>query len=501
MPGKSRSSASSLSRFWESRSSTAARSPACSAKARAVARLDHPGIATVYYVGQDADTCYMAMELVEGVPLDRMVQAVAALDEPGMTIESVLERLPIEEGSAKALRFDLPGDYPDSELEAGPAKSSANARSAHALQLLASRDYVKRCCEMICDAAEALAHAHEQGVVHRDLKPANLIIDRECRGHLVDFGIARFFDDTTVTRTGALVGTPMYLAPELLTGSVRADHLSDIYSLGLVFYELLTLERPIEATTREGILREVISKQLKPVSWLNPAVPRDLEGVVHKAVPRTLTSAIGRPATSPWSSSDSSREGRWRLPHIVTGWMSARLPPSVPRTSLPSSSYFSSSRSFRSSCGGLRRCRASRGSTPIGFIRMQPSSRPFWRAARRCTGSVRSVFRTVGRLASCPLDLLDRIRSQCFLCVFSVLQLRARLPRQGVLGGNPVRAHAHAERPDLGRRGRPLTAAELGIGSVSPRSSARSTRGIWRDSRSWRPRSRAKSKKAQSLEE
>jgi serine/threonine protein kinase len=252
-------------------------------EARAVARLNHPGIATVYYVGQDADTCYMAMELVEGASLDRLIQALAALDEPDMTIGLVLERLPLQEESAKALRFDLLGDYPDSELEVGTEKSSADVRSAHALQLLASQEYVRRSCEIICDASEALAHAHEQGVVHRDLKPANLIVDRECRGHLVDFGIARFFDDATVTRTGAVVGTPMYLAPELLTGRVHADQLSDIYSLGLVFYELLTLTRPIEATTREGILREIISKQLKPVSWLNPAVPPDLEGVVHKA--------------------------------------------------------------------------------------------------------------------------------------------------------------------------------------------------------------------------
>jgi serine/threonine protein kinase len=252
-------------------------------EARAVARLNHPGIAMVYYIGQDADSCYMAMELIDGVPLDRLIQALAAIDEPGLTLDLVLERLPVEEERAKALRFDLAGDYPDSELEAGTEKSSVDAKSAHALQILASRAYVRRCCEIICDASEALAHAHEQEVVHRDIKPANLIVDRECRGHLVDFGVARFFDDTTVTRTGALIGTPMYLAPELLTGSVRAHQLSDIYSLGLVFYELLTLERPMEATTREGILREVISKQLKPVSWLNPGVPLHLEGVVHKA--------------------------------------------------------------------------------------------------------------------------------------------------------------------------------------------------------------------------
>jgi len=204
-------------------------------EARAVARLDHPGIAMVYYVGQDQHTCYMAMEFVEGVSLDRLIRALAALVEPDMTIDSVLQQMPKEEGAARAFRFDGPGDYPDGELEVGPEKSTLGSRSDDALRLIVSRRYVRRCCEMICDVAEALAHAHQQGVVHRDLKPANLIIDPEGRAHLIDFGIARFFDDTTVTKTGVLVGTPMYLAPELLTGRLSADHLSDIYSLGLVF--------------------------------------------------------------------------------------------------------------------------------------------------------------------------------------------------------------------------------------------------------------------------
>ncbi len=232
-------------------------------EARAVARLDHPGIATVYYVGQDQHTCYMAMEFVEGVSLDRLIEALAAIDQPDLTIDSILRQMPIDEGTAKALRFDGPADSPDGDLEPGRQKSGLRWRSDHALRLIVSRRYVRRCCEMICDVAEALEHAHEQGVVHRDLKPANLIIDPEGRAHLVDFGIARFFDDTSVTKTGVLVGTPMYLAPELLTGRLSADHLSDIYSLGLVFYELLTLQQPIEATTREGILREVLAKQLK----------------------------------------------------------------------------------------------------------------------------------------------------------------------------------------------------------------------------------------------
>ena len=108
-------------------------------------------------------------------------------------------------------------------------------------------------------------------------------MDRQGKVHLIDFGVARFFEDATLTNTGALVGTPMYMSPEQVTGRLEVDHRTDIYSLGLTLYELLTLQRPITAPTREGVLRQIVTKALLPVSWLNRAVSRDLEGVVHKA--------------------------------------------------------------------------------------------------------------------------------------------------------------------------------------------------------------------------
>ena len=143
--------------------------------------------------------------------------------------------------------------------------------------------HVRRCCEIVRDAASALAHAHERGVIHRDLKPENLLLDRHERVHVIDFGLARFFEDVTLTNTGALVGTPLYMSPEQVSGRIVVDSRTDVYSLGMVLYELLTLRRPITAPTREGVLRQVATKALPPVSWLNHSVPRDLESVVHKA--------------------------------------------------------------------------------------------------------------------------------------------------------------------------------------------------------------------------
>ena len=132
-------------------------------------------------------------------------------------------------------------------------------------------------------SATALAHAHERGVIHRDLKPENLLLDRQGAVFVIDFGLARFFEDVTLTNTGALVGTPLYMSPEQVAGRVAVDHRTDIYSLGMVLYELLTMRRPITAPTREGVLRQVVTKALPPVSWLNRSVSRTLQSVVHQA--------------------------------------------------------------------------------------------------------------------------------------------------------------------------------------------------------------------------
>src|SRR5262249_37743637 len=101
--------------------------------------------------------------------------------------------------------------------------------------------------------------------------------------YIIDFGLARFFEDATVTQTGALLGTPLYMSPEQVTGRIALDHRTDIYSLGLVLYELLMLRRPILAPTREGLLRQIVTKALRPISWINHAIPQGLESVTHKA--------------------------------------------------------------------------------------------------------------------------------------------------------------------------------------------------------------------------
>jgi serine/threonine protein kinase len=244
-------------------------------EAQAVARLNHSGIAQVHFIGQDSHVCFLAMEYVDGVSLREVINRLRAANDPGMSIDSVLGETPKEVDGAKVVRFDDATATYTPEATPDPANTRVDGLTQDAKRLMASPAFIRRCCEIVRDAAIALAHAHERGVVHRDVKPENILLDREGKAHLIDFGLARFFEDVTLTNTGALVGTPMYMSPEQVAGLLKIDHRTDIYSMGLTLYEVLTLQRPITAPTREGVLRQVVTKALPPVSWKKPcSAPR-----------------------------------------------------------------------------------------------------------------------------------------------------------------------------------------------------------------------------------
>ena len=261
-------------------------------EAQAAARLQHPSIAQVYYIGQDRHLCYLAMELIDGASLRKVLDRLGTTATLDSSFDSVVREDLAADPEARPVRFDVPTEAtpePTPVPPSGPTNHQAIAKelnpylSPQARQLRITPAYIRRACEVMRDAAQALAHAHEQGVVHRDIKPDNLLLDRKGQVHLIDFGVARFFDDHAVTHTGQLVGTPLYMSPEQVTARGVVDARTDIYSLGLVLYELLTLRTPIEATNRENLLRTIVTKPLPPVSWRNAAVKSDLERIVHKA--------------------------------------------------------------------------------------------------------------------------------------------------------------------------------------------------------------------------
>jgi outer membrane protein assembly factor BamB/predicted Ser/Thr protein kinase len=134
-------------------------------------------------------------------------------------------------------------------------------------------------------AAEALDHAHQRGVIHRDIKPSNLLLDKEGRIWLTDFGLAKRLDDVTLSMTGALLGTPRYMSPEQASAAGRRlDHRTDIYSLGATLYELVTGRPVFLADTPHQVIDQILHQDPAPPRQVVPGLPRDVETILLKCL-------------------------------------------------------------------------------------------------------------------------------------------------------------------------------------------------------------------------
>src|SRR6266478_4291621 len=190
-------------------------------EARAAGALQHPNIVTIYDLGESDSQLFIAMELVDGRDLSSLI----ALSEP-----LALER-----------KLDI------------------------AIEVL-----------------QGLSYAHERGVIHRDVKPSNVRIASDGSVKIMDFGIARL-QSADVTGSGAIVGTPTYMAPEQITNGAITPA-TDVFSVGCMLYELLCYQRPFEAESVHGVLYQVLTTEPRPLRTVAPSIPAALERVVAKGM-------------------------------------------------------------------------------------------------------------------------------------------------------------------------------------------------------------------------
>ena len=196
-------------------------------EARLASALDHPNICTIHEVGEDADRLFIAMQFIEGETLRKVI-----------------------------------GDHP---LELDSLLSIS-------LQV-----------------ADGLTAAHSQGIVHRDIKPANIIVTPRGRAMVLDFGLAKLLErseaeaDTHLTMTGAVMGTPASMSPEQARGE-HVDHRSDIFSFGVVLYEMATGEIPFRGRSKADVISALLSQPHTPAAQLNKKIPARLSAVIDRAL-------------------------------------------------------------------------------------------------------------------------------------------------------------------------------------------------------------------------
>ncbi|HEY3395370.1 MAG TPA: serine/threonine-protein kinase [Lacipirellulaceae bacterium] len=236
-------------------------------EAQAAAQLHHPNIVPVFAVGQEQGVYYYAMQYIDGQSLE---QAIAELrDAPhGGALRSTK--------AAGAVN----GSTTTVHREQAAARTSQRS--------IRDGDFFRTVARLGMEAAEALQHAHEFGIVHRDVKPSNLLVDDQGKLWVTDFGLARMQTDNGVTLTGDVVGTLRYMSPEQAAGRpAPVDGRTDVYSLGVTLYELLAQKHAHPGEDRETLLRQIIGDDPIPPRRHNPAVPVDLETIVLAAMAKS----------------------------------------------------------------------------------------------------------------------------------------------------------------------------------------------------------------------
>jgi eukaryotic-like serine/threonine-protein kinase len=255
-------------------------------EARSAARLHHTNIVPVFGVGEHDGLPYYAMQFIQGLGLDEVLEEVRSLKSgsgpkpgaPDREVAATEVARSLVTGAFQTADAVPPTDPSDSSSPPVLLSGSSSKTPASDVR---KRSYWHSVARIGVQVADALAYAHKQGILHRDIKPSNLLLDTHGTVWVADFGLAKADDQQDLTHSGDLLGTLRYMPPEAFEG--KSDARGDVYALGLTLYELLALRPAFDEKERTRLIKQVTQADAVRLDRVNRAISRDLVTIVHKA--------------------------------------------------------------------------------------------------------------------------------------------------------------------------------------------------------------------------